>query len=105
LIINQLSKYRSTFYTGVSGPYLKRSSTQMVLTPNQQETITLTLDPWDYQDKLVDMSFIKITVSSFVQETGQSFIDEFDFRFNKPRLNIDVRSMVFQHENIGIQII
>lgn len=81
---------RSSFYTGVSGPYLKRSSTQLTLAPNQHETITLTLDPWDYLDKLVDQSFIKITVTAFVQESGQSFIDEFDFRFNKPWLNIDV---------------
>ncbi|XP_018014264.1 hemocyte protein-glutamine gamma-glutamyltransferase isoform X2 [Hyalella azteca] len=81
---------RSSFYTGVLGPFLKRSSTQMTLSPNEQETITLTLDPWDYMDKLVDMSFVKITVTAFVQETGQSFIDEFDFRFNKPWLNIDL---------------
>ncbi|KAF2351038.1 Transglutaminase N-terminal [Trinorchestia longiramus] len=81
---------RSSFYTGVLGPFLKRSTTQMTLSPNEQETITLTIDPWDYIDKLVDMSFVKITVTAFVQETGQSFIDEFDFRFSKPWLNIDL---------------
>merc|ERR1739838_848490 len=84
---------RSNYYTGELGPYLKRSSTQLSLEKDHQETITLTLDPWDYEDKLVDMSYVKITVTCFVQETGQSFVDEFDFRFNKPWLKIDVSEM------------
>lgn len=89
---------RSTYYTGNLGPYLKRSSTQLTLEPDQQETVTLTLDPWDYEDKLVDMSFIKIIVTGFVQETGQSFVDEFDFRFSKPWLKIEVSDMKMSQE-------
>jgi len=81
---------RSSYYTGSLGPYLKRSSTQVVLEPSQQETLVLAIEPADYEDKLVDMSFIKISVSGFVQETGQSFIDEFDFRFNKPWIKIEI---------------
>jgi len=84
---------RSNYYTGALGPYLKRSSTQLTLEKDHQETLTLTLDPWDYEDKLVDMSYVKITVTCFVQETGQSFVDEFDFRFNKPWLKIEVSEM------------
>jgi len=84
---------RSTYYTGNFGPYLKRSSKQLFLEPNQQETVTLTLDHLDYEEKLVDMAFIKITASGFVQETGQSFADEFDFRFNKPWIKIEVSEM------------
>merc|ERR1719154_515358 len=37
--------------------------------------------------------YIKITVSGFVKETGQSFADEFDFRFNKPWMNIEAHEM------------
>merc|ERR1719369_319605 len=84
---------RSTYYTGSLGPYLKRATTQLSLGPDQHETITLTLDPWDYEEKLVDMAFVRITVTGFVQETSQSFVDEFDFRFNKPWLNIEVPEM------------
>merc|ERR1739838_1150540 len=84
---------RSSYYTGNLGPYLKRSTKQLLLDPNQQETLTLSLDHFDYEDKLVDMAFIKITVSGFVQETGQSFADEFDFRFNKPWINIQTQEM------------
>jgi len=84
---------RSSYYTGNLGPYLKRSSTQLTLESDQQDTVTLTLDPWDYEDKLVDMSFIKIIVTGFVQETGQSFVDEFDFRFTKPWMSIELTEM------------
>jgi len=84
---------RSSYYTGNLGPYLKRSSKVLVLEPDQLETLTLSLDPLDYEEKLVDMAFIKITVSGFVKETGQSFADEFDFRFNKPWMNIEAHEM------------
>merc|ERR1719431_1985468 len=89
---------RSTYYSGNLGPYLKRSSTELRLESDQQDTVTLTLDPRDYQDKLVDMSFMKIIVTGFVQETGQSFVDEFDFRFSKPCIKIEVPEMKIGHE-------
>jgi len=89
---------RSSYYTGTLGPYLKRSSTQLTLEPGHQETISLTLEPWDYEEKLVDMAYVKITVTGFVQETGQSSVDEFDFRFNKPWLKIEVPDMVVGEE-------
>merc|ERR1711915_781260 len=75
------------------GPYLKRMGKEIILEPNQQETVTLILDHLDYEEKLVDMAFIKITASGFVQETGQSFADEFDFRFNKPWIKIESQEM------------
>ena len=81
---------RSSFYTGNVGPYLKRSSTQLTLQPGETQTVSMNLDSWEYEDKLVGMSYVKITVTGFVQETGQSFVDEFDFRFNKPWLAIEV---------------
>jgi len=80
---------RSSFYTGNVGPYLKRSSTQLTLQPGETQTVSMNLDSWEYEDKLVGMSYVKITVTGFVQETGQSFVDEFDFRFNKPWLAIE----------------
>jgi len=92
---------RSTYYTGNLGPYLKKSSAQMTLEPNQQETVTLTLDSWDYEDKLVDMGFVKITLTGFVKETGQSYADEFDFRFNKPWLKIELDELKQGEESSG----
>ena len=87
---NFTSENRSSFYTGSLGSYLKRSSTQLKLEPEQSQTIYLTLDPKDYENKLLGMAYVKITVTGFVQETGQSFIDELDFCFNKPCLKIEV---------------
>merc|ERR1712212_1131075 len=89
---------RSSYYTGNLGAYLKKSTAQVTLEPDQQETVTLTLDPWDYEDKLVDMGFIKITVTGFVKETGQSYVDEFDFRFNKPWLKIEFEEIKLEEE-------
>ena len=31
----------------------------------------------------------QVTVTGFVQETGQSYVDELDFRFNKPWIKIE----------------
>jgi len=83
---------RSSFYTGTLGPCLKRTSTQLTLEPDQRETVSMTLDSWNYEHKVIGMSFVKITTTGFVQETGQSFVDEFDFRFSKPELNIEVQN-------------
>jgi len=81
---------RSSFYTGSLGPYIKRCSRQLTLKPDQCETVSLVLDHWDYEDKLLGMANIKITVTGFVQETHQSFVDEFDFIFKKPFMGIKV---------------
>jgi len=81
---------RSSYYTGHVGSYLKKSATQIVLGPNEEEKIRLTLDPADYESKLVDMEFVKIILTGFVKETEQSYVDEFDFRFKKPWINIEV---------------
>ena len=64
-----------------------------MIPPGSCETIALMLDPMEYQDRMVDMGFIKITWTGFVQETMQSFVDEYDFRFEKPRFEIQVRCL------------
>merc|ERR1719369_1035314 len=66
---------------------------EIILGPNQCETLNMNLERAEYDEKLVDMAFIKINVSGFVQETGQSFADEFDFRFNKPWIKIETQEM------------
>jgi len=85
---------RSMHYTGGLQGYLKRSSTQMVLEPEERQTLSLTLDPEDYEGKLMGgMSYVKVTVTGFVQETGQSYVDELDFRFNKPWIKIETSEL------------
>ncbi|XP_071533405.1 hemocyte protein-glutamine gamma-glutamyltransferase-like [Panulirus ornatus] len=81
---------RSAFYTGVYGTHLKRVTGQFTLAGGQRDTLTLKLDASEYQDRLVDMGFIKITATGYVSENKQSYIDEFDFQFEKPRMTIEV---------------
>nr|XP_045590477.1 hemocyte protein-glutamine gamma-glutamyltransferase-like isoform X1 [Procambarus clarkii] len=81
---------RSAFYTGVLGSHLKRVTGQFTLAGGQKDTLTLKLDASEYQDRLVDMGFIKVTASGHVSENKQSYIDEFDFQFEKPRMSIEV---------------
>ncbi|XP_042232453.1 hemocyte protein-glutamine gamma-glutamyltransferase-like [Homarus americanus] len=81
---------RSAFYTGVFGTHLKRVTGQFTLSGGQKDTLTLKLDASEYQDHLVDMGFIKITATGHVSENKQSYIDEFDFQFEKPRMSIEV---------------
>jgi len=90
---------RSMYYTSSLGAYLKRSSTQMTLEPEEVQTISLTLNPEDYEDKLLGMSYVKVTVTGFVQETGQSYVDELDFRFNKPWIKIETSDMKVGEES------
>lgn len=89
-----LTPARSAFYTGVMGAHLKRVTGQFTLAGGQRDTLTLRLDASEYQDRLVDMGFIKVTASGFVNENKQSYIDEHDFQFEKPRMSIEVRSFV-----------
>jgi len=85
---------RSMHYTGSLQGYLKRSSTQMLLQPEERQTLSLTLNPEDYEGKLMaGMSYVKVTVTGFVQETGQSYVDELDFRFNKPWIKIETSDL------------
>lgn len=73
------------------GAHLKRVTGQFTLAGGQRDTLTLRLDASEYQDRLVDMGFIKVTASGFVNENKQSYIDEHDFQFEKPRMSIEVR--------------
>jgi len=81
---------RACYYTGVMGPHLKRVTGQFTLGAGQSDVLNLRIDPPEFQGRLVDQGFVKVTVSGFVQETLQSFVHEYDFRFEKPKLDIEV---------------
>ena len=72
------------------GPHLKRVTGQFTLGGGQSDVLTLRLDPSELQGHLIDQGFIKITSSGFVQETLHTYVDEYDFRFEKPKLDIEV---------------
>ncbi|KAK7067665.1 hypothetical protein SK128_006968 [Halocaridina rubra] len=81
---------RSSFYTGVQGTHLKRVTGQFTLSGGQKDTLTIRLEPSEYQDRLVDMGFIKLTATGYVSESKQSYIDEYDYLFEKPRMSVEV---------------
>ncbi|KAK4298187.1 hypothetical protein Pmani_029452 [Petrolisthes manimaculis] len=81
---------RSAFYTGVLGTHLKRVTGQFTLGGGQRDTLVLRLEPSEYQDRLVDQGFVKVTATGHVQENKQSYVDEMDFQFDKPRIMIEV---------------
>ena len=74
------------------GPHLKRVTGQFTLSGGQSDVLTLRLDPSELQGRLCDQGFIKITSSGFIQETLQTSVDEYDFRFEKPNLGIEVNT-------------
>jgi len=80
---------RACYYNGVMGTYLKRCSGFFTLAPGDYEVLTLRLDPKEYESRMVDMGFVKLTSTAYVYETMHSFIDEYDFRFEKPYLHIE----------------
>lgn len=79
---------RSAIYTGCLGSYIKRTTKQLTLEQGQADAVVLALDHWDYEDKVMGLANVKITVTGFVQETHQSFVDEFDYVFKKPYMNL-----------------
>ncbi|XP_076067754.1 hemocyte protein-glutamine gamma-glutamyltransferase-like [Oratosquilla oratoria] len=81
---------RAVYYHGVHGPPLKRATGQFTLAAGQKDTLHLVIEADEYVSRLVDMGIVKVTASGLVQETKQSFIDEYDFRFDKPKLRVEV---------------
>jgi len=79
---------RACLYTGCLGPYIKRTTRQLSLAAEEADNVSLALDHWDYEDKVQGLANVKITVTGFVQETQQSYVDEFDYVFKKPFLNL-----------------
>merc|ERR1719309_492910 len=79
---------RACLYTGCLGPYIKRTTRQLSLSAEEADYVSLALDHWDYEDKVQGLANVKITVTGFVQETQQSYVDEFDYVFKKPYMNM-----------------
>jgi len=79
---------RACLYTGCLGPYIKRTTRQLSLAAEEADLVSLALDHWDYEDKVQGLANVKITVTGFVQETQQSYVQEFDYVFKKPFLNL-----------------
>lgn len=80
---------RANYYNGVMGPYMTKNSQYFTMAPGECQMLEMYLSPQEYEERLVDMGFIKITYTGFVFENMFSFIDEYDFRFEKPMLQIE----------------
>ncbi|CAN7992131.1 unnamed protein product [Ixodes hexagonus] len=80
----------SVYYTGIIARKIKRGREIFVLQPQDEEVLSMTVQPKEYLDKLVDFAMVKIYVIANVKETRQTWSDEDDFTVSKPRLNIEI---------------
>ena len=107
----------STYYTGNTARRLGRNDRQFVLQPGQSKTIydafslhlpgvNLSLIcagesmqirvTWEeYRDKVVDYGMVKFYALANVLETKQTWSEEDDFQWEKPKLDIQVPSFNF----------
>ncbi|XP_075530101.1 hemocyte protein-glutamine gamma-glutamyltransferase-like [Dermacentor variabilis] len=80
----------SVYYTGILADNIKRSMGTFVLRPQQEEVLTMTVQPEEYLNKLVDFAMVKIYVFGNVKETGERLSDEDDFTITTPKLDMQV---------------
>lgn len=88
--INAVLCASSVYYTGILARKIKRDKATFVLQPQEEEVLSLTVEPEEYLDKLVDFAMVKIYVIANVKETRQTWSEEDDFTITKPKLNIQV---------------
>ncbi|UYV76240.1 F13A1 [Cordylochernes scorpioides] len=81
----------SVYYTGVVAQRIARDTASFVLYPRQEELLSVTVQPEQYLDKLVEYSMVKVYALATVRETRQTWAEEDDFYVDKPRLDIQVR--------------
>lgn len=92
--VNAVLCASSVYYTGILARKVKRDKATFVLQPQEEEVLSLTVQPEEYLDKLVDYAMVKIYVIANVQETRQTWSEEDDFTITKPKLNIQVEGPV-----------
>lgn len=100
--VNAVLSASSVYYTGILGRKIKRDKATFVLQPHEEEVLSLTVEPREYLDKLVDYAMVKIYVIANVQETRQTWSEEDDFTITKPKLNIQVEGPVKVGKPFGL---
>ncbi|XP_022103026.1 protein-glutamine gamma-glutamyltransferase K-like isoform X2 [Acanthaster planci] len=76
------------YYTGVLAAKIKKMDKKFQLGPGQSDQITMSVNADEYLDKMVDQSAFKIFLLGHVDETGQAFVEEEDFRLRTPDLDV-----------------
>lgn len=80
----------SIYYTGATANDIKKSQGTFKVKPGNKETLTITVTPEEYIEKLVDHGLIKIYAIANVQETKQTWSEEDDFSLTKPGMTVTV---------------
>lgn len=61
----------------------------------QREVLKLHVTPQEYMDKMVDHTMVKVHAMAYVKQTRQGWSDEDDFPLHKPRMQVQVRILLF----------
>ncbi|XP_064640895.1 hemocyte protein-glutamine gamma-glutamyltransferase-like [Lineus longissimus] len=78
-----------TFYTGLEMNRLKIIHQKIAVEPKTKGSVSMKVEPNEYLRQLVELANIKISVMVNVEETGQSYAKNDDFRLIKPDLVIN----------------
>ncbi|XP_018576112.1 hemocyte protein-glutamine gamma-glutamyltransferase isoform X2 [Anoplophora glabripennis] len=81
----------SIYYRGNTANDIKKSRpSSFKLKPGQEDTLSMTITPGEYLDKLVDHNFIKVYAIATVEETKQTWSEEDDFTLILPQMTLNV---------------
>ncbi|KAL4705624.1 hypothetical protein ACJJTC_002010 [Scirpophaga incertulas] len=78
----------SVFYNGVKSDIVKKVEGKIVVGPNKNEQISISVKAEEYLPKLVEYCNMKISAMAIVDETKQSWADDDDFQVLKPNIHV-----------------
>lgn len=87
----------ASYYTGAIASRLRRAQGEFIVRAGQREVLKLHVTPQEYMDKLVDHSMVKVHAMAYVKQTRQAWSDEDDFPLHKPRMQVQVPDVAYQH--------
>ncbi|XP_022103039.1 LOW QUALITY PROTEIN: protein-glutamine gamma-glutamyltransferase K-like [Acanthaster planci] len=91
-------------YYGVLAAKIKKMDKKFQLGPGQSDQITMSVNADEYLDKMVDQSAFKVFLLGHVDETGQAFVEEENFRLRTPDLDVKLLRPAAKDVRVGMPV-
>ncbi|XP_038074044.1 protein-glutamine gamma-glutamyltransferase K-like [Patiria miniata] len=92
------------YYTGVLAGKIKRNDDTIRLGPGLNHQLNFKIDADEYLNKMVDQSAFKVLLLGHVDETGQAFAEEEDFRLRTPDLDVKLLRPAASEVKVGQEV-
>ncbi|XP_078687723.1 protein-glutamine gamma-glutamyltransferase K-like isoform X2 [Branchiostoma floridae x Branchiostoma belcheri] len=95
---------RAMYYTGVPAHDIGDLDKDVTIPPNGEETVEMTYTPSEYLDQLVDQAIVKVHAMAHVDNTGQVYSGQDDFRLMSPELTVRAPAKMTVGEQVTAEI-